>query len=353
MKACCAPDSGRLMPPQCTRFLCLAVCLVLLVFGAGGCWLRGELLPDVPRVPARLTGHVLFTRKDGLEVLDLSTSRLDTLATPPPGTRITSGRWSPSGDQIAYAVSPQEVGARTQSTVFVANNDGSAARSVVVAQSNAEFFQWPTWSPDGASLYALKVDRGGARIERIDVARGDGQVVVDRAGDFDVSRDGSLLAFTRNTDAGGTLSLVRLDDTRETRTLTSTRPFQTIGGPRFSPDGRSVLFSLARAPEVEASAEASFRLAQALGIRRAFAHGLPQDIYSISIESGSGESGSGEGGTPRLLVRIGADDPVATWSPDATRFAVLSVASLGIARTGEPLTPVLAPGGYGSVDWAP
>lgn len=332
------------MPRQCTRFArCIARALLLALIALAACAPRDQLPPDTPRVPAGLIGHVLLTRKDALETLNFDTGRLDIVATAPLGARITSARWSSSGAQIAYAVAPQEARAATPSSLFVASPDGSGARAVVSADAPNVFYHWPTWDKAGTHLYALRADPSGARIERIDIASGERRPVVDRAAEFDVSRDERLIAFVRNADAGATLNIARRDAGGEPRTVVSARPFQTIAAPRFTSDGAAVLFSLSRPPESEASTQVKPKAAYRDGVRVALAHGLPQDIYSVPVE----------GGPLRLVVRLGADDPVAAWSPDGARVAVLTLSSLGIARPGGQLVPILAPGGYGSVDWAP
>jgi Tol biopolymer transport system component len=240
-------------------------------------------------------------------------------------------------------VAPQEARAATRSSLFVASADGSGARAVVSAEAPNVFYHWPTWDAAGTHLYALRADADGARIERIDIASGERRPVVDRAADFDVSRVGRLIAFVRNADAGATLNLARRDVGGAPQTLVSARPFQTIAAPRFTSDGSTVLFSLSRPPEGEASTQAKPQSAYRDGVRLALAHGLPQDIYSVPVE----------GGPLRLVVRLGADDPVATWSPDGGRVAVLTLSSLGITSPAGSIVPILAPGGYGSIDWAP
>jgi Tol biopolymer transport system component len=304
----------------------------------------GSGLPrDTPQVPAGLSGRLLFTWKDGLATLDLGTAVLAQLAPAPPGARIASARWSPSGSKVAYAVALVEVGAPNTSAVLVASADGSGARTVVSAESARVFYHWPAWDADDAHLYVLRADSTGTRIERIDVASGERRTVLDGAADFDISRDGRLLAFVRNADAGASLNLARLDDSGEMRGRMTAQPFQTVAAPRFAADGGSVLFSLSRPPSLEGSRPDPPPMAGLIGPRGALAHGLPQDIYSVPIE----------GGPARLVVRLGVDDPVATWSPDGQRAAVLAPDWLGIASPGGSLVPILTPGGYGSVDWAP
>src|SRR5206468_994791 len=138
--------------------------------------------------------------------------------------------------------------------------------------SSAVYYQWPTWDADGAHIYALRAEPGSARIERIDVATGEAQQIIDGAADFDVSRDGRLLAFVRSSDAGASLSLLRLES-GQTQELVRVGPFQTITAPRFDRAGTNLLFSKSRPPN--AGEEASGP--DLIGPRIALAHGLPQD----------------------------------------------------------------------------
>jgi len=329
------------MTPQCTGSV-LRVALLILLTTVLACS-RGELPADTPRIPPGLGGRLLFTWKDGLETLDLGTAQLQQLVAAPPRARVTSARWSPTGTQIAYTVTPQEVGTDVRSTVYVASADGTGARAVVAAEAANVLYQWPTWDPDGSRLYVLRADPSGTRIERVQIDTGERQTIVERAADFDVSRDGSMLAFVRTADAGATLNLLRLPTAGEPQILATARPLQTMAAPRFKPDNSAVLFSLSRPQEVEDANPSLPGWANAFSITPALAHGLPQDLYSVSTS----------GGSAQLAVRLGADDPVSTWSPAADRIAALSIASLGIGSPGGSLTPILMPGGYGSVDWAP
>ncbi|MBM2809793.1 MAG: hypothetical protein HW416_552 [Chloroflexi bacterium] len=290
-----------------------------------------------------MSGRLLFTWKDGLEVLDLGTSKLTQLVPAPSGARVASARWSPSGSQIAYAVSPQQVGSATVSAIIVASSDGSSARPVASSDGTNVFYQWPVWGPDGSHLFALRAEPNSARIERISLATAERQTVLDRVADYDVSRDGRIIVFVRNADAGASLNLARIDGGGEPSVLVSPQPLRVVAAPRFTHDGRSILFSLSRPPAPESSRPDSSRLAILIGVPTAHAHGFPQDIYSVPIE----------GGPMQLMIRLGVDDPVGTWSPDSTRLAGLTPDSLGLATPGGTFTPILAPGGLGSVDWAP
>src|SRR5258708_38201813 len=81
-----------------------------------------------------------------------------------------------------------------ETSLYLAHGDGSARRSVGSGHA-------PAFSPDGKSLY---FERGRA-IERMAVARGDAQAVLDwkgTLGGFHVSPDGKWLAFAgREADA--------------------------------------------------------------------------------------------------------------------------------------------------------
>jgi dipeptidyl aminopeptidase/acylaminoacyl peptidase len=121
---------------------------------------------------------------------------------------------------------------------------------------------WDSWE-DGKRTHVLVVDLADAGAPTRDLTPGDFDspaFVVGGGGDFDVSPDGKELVFTSNRDAqpatstNSDLWVVPIDGSPEAlaapRNITaSNRAFD--GAPRYSPDGRSIGYTMQRVPGYE------------------------------------------------------------------------------------------------------
>jgi Tol biopolymer transport system component len=145
-------------------------------------------------------------------------------------------------------------------------------------------YGYPTFSPDGRTLYALGWPPStGGELVRYDAASAAFVAFLGglSARDVEFSRDGRWIAYVRHPD--GTLWRSRADGT-ERRQLTF--PPQTTALPRWSPDGQRIAYS-SRGP------------------------GEPWLTHTVAAG----------GGKPQP-VPGGAGDLDATWSPDGTRLAL-------------------------------
>ncbi len=304
---------------------------------------------STPSVPPGLAGRLLMTRDLGLWTLDLATARLNQIAAPPEMGQVLTGRWSPDGSRVAYALFQVKDRRTPSSEVSIVNADGSNRRAVLTTEGAGVFYQAPVWDPDGRHLFVLHVaqtsDERIRRIARVDTETGEATTVTEEIGQFDVSPDGRSLALIRA--ATGPTSVVIIDlQTSEMRTVVPERQFDNISVVRFDPSGQSIIFSgsqpgVASAPESPSIAD---RLRDLLGFAQpALAHGPPQDVYRVPLN----------GGAPTRLLPIQADEPVATYSPDGGNLAILSIEALSVMpASGGPRSTILSPGGAGSVDWA-
>jgi Tol biopolymer transport system component len=218
-------------------------------------------LPFAGATPSGRNGRIAFQRQDHFGNWQIATAS-DRLRTPKKLTTEAADSqdpvWSPDGSKLAFDSSrfdPFPGDAVWLNDVFVMNADGTG----VTRLTNSGFNAYPAWSPDG-SLIAFASDRGGGACPysyscelRIYVMRPDGsdvrQVAThphgfarDTAPRF--SPDGRRLVFTRTgTQDGvhpeGALFVVRLDGTG-LRRLT---PFMFWPGDGdWSPDGKRIVF---------------------------------------------------------------------------------------------------------------
>jgi Tol biopolymer transport system component len=163
-----------------------------------------------------------------------------------------------------------------------------------------------------------------------------------------LSADGTRLACIVTTRDGQSL-VVASADGKNVRTLVPPGQLDGLASPRFSPDGKQLVFSavapMAPIPTVTPFPGRSAGPVSGLfAPRAAEAHGLQMDLYVISVD----------GGAPRRLTQLGEDNPAAAWSPDGKRLVMLAGGGIyTLLATGQELTPIDTKGGHGSIDWRP
>jgi len=298
--------------------------------------------------PQGLSGKLLYTRDNGLWSLDLATSKTAELVPAPDIGQVTGARWSADGSQLAYSLYEVKDRRTPIGEIYVSNNDGSNARKILSADQAAMFYQQPVWGADGKQLYYMYTFSSATertrRIERFDVGSGERTTVLDEVGPFDVSPDGKWMAFIRTNI--GDMSLVLIDlTTGQQRDLVPIRKFDLISAPRFDPSSQTVAFSAAKGTLASNPAPGDLRsmLASAFLPAVAQAHGYPQDVWTVPVS----------GGEVKHLLPLEADEPVPAWSPDGSRFIILSFEALfSVPVAGGQPSQIMKPGAYGTVDWA-
>ena len=341
------------MPRQVKLSVCSALLatLLLLVVSSLACSAlprEGTTTPPsgTPVVPPGLAGRLLYTRDGGLWTLALDTARSSQIVSAPELGQVASARWSPDGSRVAYSFAEVRDRRIPVSEIRVSTPDGSDTVTLLSSQA-ALAFGAPTWAPDGSHLYLTRtgMDEGQRirRIERLDIGTGTTETVHDEVAPFDVSPDGRWLALAKAGSAGQSLALVDLRS-GEQRPVVQEREFDTIAMPRFDPTSSRLLFTAAAQQAQTSAAPAPERLAaQVFGLGRAYAHGLPQDVYSAPLA----------GGASVRVAAISADEPAVAPSPDGGHIAIFTVDALStMPMTGGRVTPLLSPGGIGTVDWA-
>jgi Tol biopolymer transport system component len=233
------------------------------------------------------------------------------------------------------------------SDVHIADGDGRDVRNLTKAQQAGTLFQWPAWGPDGTDLYFQQVtispEERIRRVERMELATGERTVVLDDViGPLDVSRDGEWLAAVRPLGRDVQVIAVNLRNGQE-RVLIPERQYETIESLMFDPSSQRLLLVGTPLGVLSAEPPATFGWLESLFRPSiAWAHGLPQDVYVIPLAGGNRQ---------RVAERVAE---TAAWSPDGSHLAVFSIEGLStLPVSGGSTSQVLAPGGYGTVDWAP
>lgn len=176
--------------------------------------------------------------------------------------------WSPDGSRLAFE---QWVGDTI--SVWTASADGGDARQVAACSAPCRQISYPSWSPDGSKLLVAAYDEEGGRwvraaIQIVDLATGERRTV--------------------------------LETTDETRTFRY---------PRWSPDGRTVVFQMETYPDGT----------QTIGTQTA-------SVIAVADITG------GHGQAPRELTDASMWAGYADWSPDGDRI-VFSTHDLSLFQT--------------------
>ena len=154
--------------------------------------------------------------------------------------------FSPDGTKVAFVTRPAE---RTPYALFVANADGSEARSVtggmrVVTSELAGI----SWSPDSSSLVFQSSDKGRNRLYRVGVDGTGLEAITDRDADRvypSWSPDGKWLSYKLTLTDGGWsthLAIARPDGTGERRLVSETSSKAAFSGSGWMIDSEGIVY---------------------------------------------------------------------------------------------------------------
>lgn len=275
---------------------------------------------------------------------------------------------SPDGERIAFITTTQ--GPITETTPLPLPTPKTILHLMRADGSNLNIL-WnpergvlgqPTWTPDGQAVYVAIADVLSApdapvpdwrfQIVRVNPLNGTHEVLLEDASDLTFSPDGTRITFMRwHPDvAAFTLSIAAPDGSDE-RELIRSSAFSRMSSPRFSPDGRQIVFVAiggpATGPEGYPIAQRTpSPLDQLLGFfapATAEAHGATADLWIVNID------GTGL----RRLTKINADTPMAVFSPDGREIALMGAGGIFLMNAdGTNLRKIDALGDHGGLDWA-
>jgi Tol biopolymer transport system component len=317
------------------------VLLLLVVVAVGRPFVQQQL---TNRQPVPVAGRLLLPTDTGLVVYDLAARREAPLIPTPQGEIVSAAAWSPDGLQVAYGLFHRRPGdPASVSEIYLAAADGSGQRPLAERDRPGAILDTPVWSPDGREVYfsyfGQVATKPVQRIERVRVATGERETVVEDGYAPAVSPDGQSLLFLRDERAGTGLWLVTLAGGQPTAVLPPGR-YPSLAVPRFSPDGKRVTAAIINVSTAQGDGQAPFAWLLPPVV---YAHGLPWDIWTFGLQ----------GDDMRRLTNVNADDPSPVWSPDGRYIAFWGGTGLYlVAADGSDLRQVLDKGGYGAIDWA-
>jgi mono/diheme cytochrome c family protein len=311
---------------------------------------------------------LIFTRGGNVWRSDGSGRPLRQLTTLPAGSYAEYPVSSPKGDQVAFVVTSQgpigpEDWPQLNPTTRLALMRADGSDLQVLWQPQRGVLGQPVWTPDGRAVDVAIAEVLSApdapvtdrlfQIIRVDLVSKARAVALEHAYDLWFSRDGQQIVFLRwNKDrAAFSLNVAAPDGSRE-REVVDTGAFSNFASPRFSPDGRQILFVATGGPPTDPQGKPiaereRLPLDAVLGWLAppaAEAHGALMDVWLVNSD------GTGL----QRVVGLREDSPMVAFSPDGAHIAVIGAG--GIYRMNADGTNVrkIDPiGDHGGLDWAP
>ncbi len=268
---------------------------------------------------------------------------------------------SPDGSTIAYTivVVPAPSGTPTGapiplpgSDLWLMDRDGGNARRIYTHDKPGVLIQSLIWAADGqALLYTYIAPQLGAdgryvgttkEIQRLELATGARTRLIENGQDPAVSPVGGAGPFAYVLIDPQTFlpSLWLADlDGRGGREVVgaASQQFLMISGPRFSPDGKSLVFAASGGAASGGATPATAReqgwperlarwVVEPFAPQGVAAHGPPADLWLLALDSGA----------LTRLTALNGDDPLPAWSPDGRRLAFITGTGLYILDLDAP-----------------
>jgi mono/diheme cytochrome c family protein len=271
---------------------------------------------------------------------------------------------SPGRDRIAFVtVISTTVTASSPlpaSALYVMGADGANLRALW--QPARGLLALPSWAVDGQSIYVGIYDILSApdapvterlfRIIQVDLASGTQRTVLENARDPALAPGGTQLAYVHYDPAYATFALhIAAPDGSGDRELTRPGAFSTLSSPRFSPDGKRIVFASVAGPATDPqgfplTGSRRSPLDQLLALLEppaAAAHGPLSELWLVNSD------GTGL----RRIMGVQEDTPMAIFSPDGRLLVVMGAGGIYLVNPdGSQLRKIDVLGDHGGLDWA-
>ncbi len=321
-----------------------------------------------PEHPLNLPGQFVFSPGDGSVWLQAANGAdIHVLVKRSEDNLAEAPAFSPDGRQVLYSSKSFTSNGEMIEDVRVIGVDGSGERVVAAPQDTKTAFILPSWSSDGKQLFfaSSPTTPGNQQdhLMRASASGGTPQLFMENARGPNFSRDGKKMVFTRYDYGTYRSSLwVAQADGSNPKMLMDDHVFISIEGPRFSPDGQTIVFAASGAPQRELPGLQSsgpgmppyaqsplvpddsclVRLPFGCWMGAASAHGLPWDLWLVNTDGTKFDR----------LTKIGADSPYPVWSADGKYVAFMDFSGMYVVeRQSKTGYLISMNGGHGSLDW--
>jgi len=299
-------------------------------------------------------GTVVIVRGDNLVLIKPDGTQLSQVTRQEPNTFANNPAFSPDGTLLVYShhVAPNgpDFGG---AEIHVIEVGGSDHRVLAPYKSNGERAEYPVWSADGKSVYYAHdipiFDQAGQytgdtlTVEKVGVASGRVEVVAKDA-IFPATSPSGDMAWVNFNLTDSSFQFVFVPQSGSPRPLLTDQDFQAVYMPRFSPDGKTLLFggSGRTDSKVASMGRAVAKALNPLVPEAAEAHGLPWDPWVIGID----------GHGLKKLTGIGLDELGMAWSPDGKQIMAANLDATYLFKAdGSGFTHLLKTGDPGGIDW--
>lgn len=312
----------RLLAALAALALVAATALALACSSGGA----GDALPELDRV-ALVRGQALSVRTASGEERELL--RIDNNRPP-----LSFPVWSPDGTRIAVVLSSPpraDTSADWGDDIYTLAAGGGKPELLWKHRRAGEQVQGFAWTADGKALlvgYGLTVIENGKfagrvqQLQRIELASGQATVIAQDARVPSISADGTRIAYLKDGGQGRYgLAVANADGSAE-RAVPLPPDLVPVQFPRIAPDGASIVFAAPSPPAKAQPVPGGWREALAallpLWPRRAQAHGVPQDLWRVSLPDG-----------PVVrLTGLSEDEPRPAWIDGGRRIVMIATGGL-------------------------
>ncbi len=316
-----------------------------------------------PDAPGPITGPIVFGSKNNLLAMAETGGATLQLTNVTEGIFTYEPAWSPDGQRLAFTFArPLADPALSWLPIgTICGMDRATGKGRTLARSNVatESLTEPVWTPDGRALlltmHQPQLDANGQftgdqmSIVRYDLESGVMQQLVKNGYSPTVSPDGTRIAYLQiDLEDLGLDLMVADQNAQRAQVVEIDAGLGLIVAPRWSPDGRSLLFTASGGKAETALRPRRSLLDRLLGIDVAYAHGPPAELWLLDAPGGDAPQ------KPRQLTKKGLDDPHGAWGPAGKNIAYINgyggVVLLDVVTGAEQR--LSDQGDYGGITWA-